>query len=37
MALRGDPRIPGFQIHVRNEESIHTHDAVAVVSSSSLA
>ena len=33
LALRSDPRIHSFQIHIRNEESIHTHDAVARVSS----
>ncbi|MEM7393766.1 MAG: GTP cyclohydrolase FolE2 [Verrucomicrobiota bacterium] len=31
--LRVDPRIADFRIEVRNEESIHTHDAIAVVTS----
>ena len=30
--LQEDPRISSFRIEVRNEESIHTHDAVAAVS-----
>jgi len=33
MMLREDPRIPCFRIEVRNEESIHTHDAIASVTS----
>lgn len=36
LLLQEDSRIPSFRIEVRNEESIHTHDAVAVVSSSHL-
>ena len=34
--LQEDPRISNFKIEVRNEESIHTHDAIASVSSSHL-
>lgn len=33
LALRSDPRIPCFHLHIRNEESIHTHDAIASVTS----
>ncbi|MEM9284126.1 MAG: GTP cyclohydrolase FolE2 [Verrucomicrobiota bacterium] len=33
VSLREDSRISDFRIEVRNEESIHTHDAIAVVSS----
>jgi len=29
--LKKDHRIPGFQIDVNNEESIHTHDAIATI------
>lgn len=36
LILREDLRISDFRIEVRNEESIHTHDAVAVVSSKHL-
>ena len=32
LLLREDPRIPGFQLDIRNEESIHTHDAIASLS-----
>jgi GTP cyclohydrolase I len=32
LLLRNDQRIPGFQIEVCNEESIHTHDATARLS-----
>lgn len=34
--LRKDPLVSSFRIEVRNEESIHTHDAVAVVSSARI-
>ncbi len=34
LALRSDPRILSYHLHVRNEESIHTHDAIASVSES---
>ncbi len=33
LALRSDPRIPCFHLHIRNEESIHTHDAIASITS----
>jgi GTP cyclohydrolase I len=33
LALRAEPRIRCFRIDVRNEESIHTHDAIATVTS----
>ncbi|MEM9444714.1 MAG: GTP cyclohydrolase FolE2 [Verrucomicrobiota bacterium] len=33
LLLREDSRISEFRIEVRNEESIHTHDAIAVVTS----
>ena len=33
LALQEDLRISDFRIEVRNEESIHTHDAIAVVTS----
>ena len=36
LILREDSRISGFRIEVRNEESIHTHDAIAVVDSGHL-
>lgn len=36
LSLREDSRIPGFRIEVRNEESIHTHDAIAVLTSNLL-
>ena len=31
IVLQDDPRIPAFRVEARNEESIHTHDAIAVV------
>ena len=34
--LGEDPRISDFQIEVRNEESIHTHDAIAIITSGNL-
>ncbi|MBL6842554.1 MAG: GTP cyclohydrolase I FolE2 [Verrucomicrobiae bacterium] len=33
LLLQEDLRISGFRIEVRNEESIHTHDAIAIVTS----
>ena len=33
LALRSEPRIRCFRLEVRNEESIHTHDAIATVTS----
>lgn len=32
LLLREDPRITSFQLEIRNEESIHTHDAIASLS-----
>ncbi len=32
LMLRKDARIPGFTLHICNEESIHTHDAIASLS-----
>jgi GTP cyclohydrolase I len=32
LLLREDPRIPSFHLDIRNEESIHTHDAIASLS-----
>ena len=36
LLLREDSRISFYRIEVRNEESIHTHDAIAVVTSHQL-
>ncbi len=36
LLLHEDSRISDFRIEVRNEESIHTHDAIAVVTSKHL-
>tara|TARA_B100001057_G_scaffold61379_2_gene54730 strand:+ start:676 stop:1494 length:819 start_codon:yes stop_codon:yes gene_type:complete len=33
LLLQGDSRISNFRIEVRNEESIHTHDAIAIFNS----
>ena len=36
LSLQEDPRISNFKIEARNEESIHTHDAVAVFTSGTV-
>jgi GTP cyclohydrolase I len=36
LLLREDPRVPCFRIDARNEESIHTHDAIASVTAYSI-